>query len=306
MITHRFSPTIFHNTIGSHGQALVIADGDTVVTETLDAHGFDCQGRKRADRPNPMTGPVFVSGAEPGDALLVLIERITMTWPTGWTFQGLSSTVVDPAAVARFPGREKTDWLIDIAGGTARLKNPPAPLRDWSVAIEPMIGCFGVAPAMGQAISTATSGPYGGNMDYRGFGEGVEVMFPVSVPGALFFLGDVHAAQGDGEIVGAGIETAAEVQFAVRVLKKKQVGWPRGQGAREIFTIGNAQPLDQASQHATTEMLDWLIEDYGLDEVAASHFMGQVVGYDIAKVFNPAYSIACRIGKEQLASLKLA
>jgi acetamidase/formamidase len=306
MTTHHFSPTLFYNTIGSHGQALVIADGDTVVTETLDAHGFDCHGRKRADRPNPMTGPLFVSGAEPGDALLLCIERITMTRPTGWTFQVLSSTVVDPVAVPRFPDREKTEWLIDIMAGTARLKNPPAALRDWSVAVEPMIGCFGVAPAMGQAISTATSGPNGGNMDYRGFGAGVEVMFPIFVPGALFFLGDVHAAQGDGEIVGTGIETAAEVQFTVSVLKKKQIGWPRGQNTRDIFTIGNARPLDQALQHATTEMLDWLIQDYGLDEVSASHVMGQAVRYDIANVFNPAYSVVCRIGKSWLASLTLA
>ncbi len=88
-----------------------------------------------------------------------------------------------------------------------------------------MIGCFGVAPALGQAWSTATSGPYGGNMDYRGFRAGVDVMFPVSAPGALFFLGDVHAAQGDGEIVGTGIETSAEVEFTVSVLKTKHVGW---------------------------------------------------------------------------------
>ena len=100
-------------------------------------------------------------------------------------------------------------------------------------------------------------------MDYRGFSAGVEVMFPVSVPGALFFLGDVHAQQGDGEIVGTGIETAAEVTFTVRVLKGKQIGWPRGINADEIFTIGNARPLDQALQHATTEMLDWLMADYG-------------------------------------------
>jgi amidase len=306
MTTHRLSPTFFHNTIGSHGPALAIADGDTVVAETVDAHGFDSQGLKRADRPNPMTGPVFVSGAEPGDALLVRIERITMTRPTGWTFQVLSPTVVNPGAVPRFPDREKTEWLIDIMGGTARLKNPSAALRDWSVAVEPMIGCFGVAPTMGQAISTVTSGPYGGNMDYRGFGVGVEVMFPVSVPGALFFLGDVHAAQSDGEIVGTGIETAAEVQFTVRVLKKKLIGWPRGQNPREIFSIGNARPLDQALQYATTEMLDWLIEDYGLDEVSASHVMGQAVRYDIANVFNPAYSVACRVGKEWLTSLRLA
>ena len=303
MTSKTFAPTCFYNSIGSHEPALFISDGETIVTETLDAHGYDREGIKRADAPNPMTGPFYVSGAEPGDSLLIRIDRIAMMRSSGWTFQVLSPNVVNPSAVARFPERQKTDWIIDIPMQRARLSNPPSTLRDWSVAVKPMIGCFGVAPAMGQAISTATSGPYGGNMDYRGFGTGVEVMFPVSVAGGLFFLGDVHAAQGDGEIVGTGIETAAEVQFTVEVLKKKPIGCPRGSNTNEIFTIGNARPLEQALQHATTEMLDWLMQDYGLDEVAASHVMGQAVHYDIANVFNPAYSVVCRIGKDWLAAL---
>lgn len=302
MVYQTFAPKCFYNSIGSHEPALIVCDGETIVTETLDAHGFDREGIKRADAPNPMTGPFYVSGAEPGDALLIRIDHIAMIRSSGWTFQVLSPNVVNSSAVARFPERQKTDWIIDIPLERARLSNPPSTLRDWSVAVKPMIGCFGVAPAMGQAISTATSGPYGGNMDYRGFGAGVEVMFPVSVPGGLFFLGDVHAAQGDGEIVGTGIETAAEVQFTVEVLKKKPIGCPRGSNTSEIFTIGNARPLEQALQHATTEMLDWLVQDYGLDEVAASHVMGQAVHYDIANVFNPAYSVVCRIGKDWLAA----
>ena len=304
MTIHHHQPTSFHNTIGSHQPALTIANGATVVTQTLDAHGFDREGIQRADRPNPMTGPFFVTGAEPGDALLVKIERISMTRRSGWTFQVLSPNVVNPSAVPRFPAREKTGWLIDIESQTARLEAPPAALANWSVAVEPMIGCFGVAPAMGQALSTATSGPYGGNMDYRGFKAGTDVMFPVSAEGALFFLGDVHAAQGDGEIVGTGIETAAEVQFTVQVVKKKIISWPRGCDSLGIFTIGNARPLEQALQHATTEMLDWLIEEYALDEVSASHVMGQAVRYGVANVFNPAYSVVCRIGKSAFVKIK--
>ena len=304
MTLHNFMPTRFYNTIGSHEPVLKMGDGDTVVTETLDAHGFDRHGEKSADSPNPMTGPFYVTGAEPGDALHVRLDRITMIRPTGWTFQVLAPNVVNPNAVARFPTRVVTEWIIDLATQRARLKHPPAALRDWSVAVKPMIGCFGVAPAMDQAISTATSGPYGGNMDYRGFGAGVGIMFPISAPGGLFFLGDVHAAQGDGEIVGTGIETAAEVQFTVQVVKRKKIGWPRGSTTGEMFTIGNARPLDQALQHATTEMLDWLMEDYGLDDVTASHVMGQAARYDIANVFNPAYSVVCRIGREWLSGLK--
>jgi amidase len=303
MTTHHFSPTAFHNTIGSHAPVLTIDDGGTVITQTIDAHGFDHLGNQPGDRPNPMTGPFFVTGAEPGDTLQVTINAMTMTRPTGWTYQTLSPNVVDPAAVTRFPAREKTQWIIDNATGRTRLASPPAELEDWSIAIEPMIGCFGVAPALGQAFSTATSGPYGGNMDYRGFGPGVDVQFPVSVPGALFFLGDVHAAQCDGEIVGTGIETAAEVTFTVKLLKGHRINWPRGMNAVDIFTVGNARPLDQALQHATTEMLDWLIAGYGLNEVSASHIMGQAVRYDIANVFNPAYSVVCRIARSALKGL---
>ena len=304
MAVHRFTPSILHNTIGSHAPALTIASGDTVTAETADAHGFDHRGHRIGDRPNPMTGPFFIEGAEPGDALLVAIRDIRMTRKTGWTFDVLSPNVVDPGAVHLFPQRRKTEWIIDADAGRARLAEPPPALAQWSVAVEPMIGCFGVAPDMGQAISTATSGRYGGNMDYRGFKAGVEVMFPVAVPGALFFLGDVHAQQCDGEIVGTGIETAADVTFSVRVLKGTKIGWPRGMTESEIFTIGNARPLDQALQHATTEMHAWLMQEHGFDAVAASHVMGQAVRYDIANVFNPAYSVACRISRDALRGLK--
>ncbi len=303
MTTHRFSPSVFHNSLGSHDAVLTIRDGDTVIASTLDAHGFDANGMQPGARPNPMTGPFFIDGAEPGDTLQVRIDNIAMTRPTGWTFQVLSPNVVDPGAVSRFPKSQKTGWIIDAKTGRARLAAPPASLNDWSVIVEPMIGCFGVAPDLGQAISTATSGRYGGNMDYRGFCAGVEVMFPVSARGALFFLGDVHAQQCDGEIVGTGIETAADVTFTVKLIKALKIGWPRGRNATEIFTVGNARPLDQALQHATTEMLDWLIADYGLNEVAASHIMGQAVRYDIANVFNPAYSVACRIAIEALTGV---
>ena len=303
MAHHRFAPATLHNTIGSHAPALTIASGDTVTAATADAHGVDHQGRSIGQRPNPMTGPFFVEGAEPGDTLLVSIRDIRMTRRMGWTYDVLSPNLVDPGAVQRFPERQRTEWVIDAAAARARLAKPPEKLRDWSVAVEPMIGCFGVAPDLGQAISTATSGRYGGNMDYRGFCAGVEVMFPVSVSGALFFLGDVHAQQSDGEIVGTGIETAAEVTFTARVLKGKRIGWPRGMNDHEIFTLGNARPLDQALQHATTEMLDWLMADHGLDEVAASHIMGQCVRYDVANVFNPAYSVACRIAKDALKGI---
>ncbi|MBO0682965.1 MAG: acetamidase/formamidase family protein [Candidatus Dormibacteraeota bacterium] len=122
----------------------------------------------------------------------------------------------------------------------------------------------------------------------------------VAVPGALFHIGDGHATQGDGEIVGTGIEVSFDVQFTCRVRKDARISWPRGENREFIFTVGNARPLDQAVQHATTEMLRWLSEDYGLDPRAAGTLMGQAVRYDLGNVFDPAYTMVCKLPKELL------
>jgi acetamidase/formamidase len=247
-----------------------------------------------------MTGPFYVEGAEPGDSLLVRIVRMTPNRATGWTFSPLAPNVVEPGFLPGFPERRVVEWIIDATADKVCLADPPERLRGWSLPLAPMIGCFGIAPSLGQAISTATSGPNGGNMDYRAFGPGTTAYFPVSEPGALFYLGDGHACQGDGEIVGTGIETSFEIEFAVRVLKGKTIGWPRGETENAIFTVGNARPLDQALQHATTEMMRWLEADFGLDAIVASHLLGQCVRYDVANVFNPAYSVVCRLEKRWL------
>ena len=299
MATHRFRPTRYFNAIGTAEPVLRVASGDTIIADTVDASGLDGWEVAVAARPNPMTGPFFVDGAEPGDTLAVRIDRLTPNRATGWTYSPLALTVLDPAAIIDRPASERAVWDIDAASGTVRLREPPKGLEGFAPPIQPMIGCFGVAPAGGQALSTATSANNGGNMDYRLFAPGTTAWFPVSVPGALFYLGDGHACQGDGEITGTGIETSFEMEVTFRVLKRT-ITWPRGENAEDIFTIGNARPLDQALQHATTEMMRWLGEDYGLDARAASHLMGQVVRYDVGNVFNPAYTVACRIAKSWL------
>ena len=300
MPTHRFTPNEWHNVLGTLPPALRVASGDIVITETLDAAGFDKDGVQRKSGPNPMNGPIFIEGAEPGDALKVDILRMTPNRVSGWTRSVLAGNVVDPEFVRQLPARESATWTIDRQALTAQLQDPVPGLENFVLPLEPMIGCFGVAPSMGQAFSTATSAENGGNMDYRGFGPGASVWFPVAVEGALFFLGDCHAVQGDGEIVGTGIETSYEVEVRLTVEKKKPMVWPRGENADDIFSVGNARPLDQALQHATTDMLNWLTSDYGLSRTAASHLMGQVVRYDVGNVYDPAYTMVCRIARKWL------
>ncbi len=303
MAVHQFQPTHYHPTIGSHEPVLRIASGDSVVTTTVDAGGRDAQDAQATVRSNPQTGPFFIEGAEPGDTLVVHIDSITPNRERGYTASVVAENVVDPDYVRQLPTKGSTDWQVDLAAGVATPQTTSPRLAGLKLPLAPMIGCFGVAPARGQAISTSTSAEHGGNMDYKGFAAGTTVYLPVAAPGALFHLGDVHALQGAGEIVGTGIEISAEVRFTVEVQKGRTIGWPRGEDAEWIFTCGNARPLDQALQHATTEMLRWLMADYGLDAVGASLLLGQAVEYEVGNVFDPAYTMVCKISKATLAWL---
>ena len=305
MTTHRFEPTHYHITLGTYEPVLRIADGDTVITTTVDAGGKDARNEQVASRPNPQTGPFYVEGAEPGDTLVVQLDRLMPNRSYGYTSTVLAPNVVDPNYVPELPWPPQEsgrlgEWYVDVDAGTATLIAPETELGQLTLPLAPMLGCFGVAPYDGQAISTMTSAEHGGNMDYRGFVSGVTVYFPVFVPGALFFLGDGHALQGDGEIAGTGIEISFDVQFSVRLLKGKHINWPRGENMDYIFTVGNARPLDQALQHATTEMVHWLQADYGLDAVGANILMGQCVEYDLGNIFDPAYTMVCKMPKRIL------
>lgn len=305
MAVHTLNPTRYYSAMGAYEAALTVDDGDRVIAACVDAHGHDRNDAPLAQGPNPMSGPVFVRGAAPGDALAVHVHRITPSRRSGWSRARLATNVVEPEFVRDLPWpppgvTHEGAWEIDVDAGVATLEAPATRLGRLVLPIEPMIGCCGVAPAGGEAITTASSGPHGGNMDYRLIRAGVTLFFPVAVEGALFFLGDIHARQGDGEISGTGIEVSGDVEFTVSVQKGRTIHWPRGEDATHIFAVGNARPLDQALQHATTEMARWLVDEYGLDARGAQILMGQVVEYDIANVYNPAYSVACRVARRWL------
>lgn len=300
MAVHHFVPDHYHVTIGSHPPVLRIADGDTVVTSTVDPSGCDASGQQVTPRGNPQTGPFYVEGAQPGDILAVELEEITPNRPFGYSASVVAANVVDPDYVREMPQPERALWKVDVTSQQATLTEPVTSLGPLTLPMRPMIGCFGVAPPRGKAISTATSAEHGGNMDFNGFVAGVTAYFPVFVEGALFHIGDGHALQGDGEILGTGIEISMDVRFTVRVIKGKRCNWPRGENADEIFTLGNARPFDQAIQHATTEMLVWLQEEFGLDPRGAHLLLGQSVRYSVGNVFDPAYTAVCHMSKSVL------
>jgi len=302
---HEFEPTHFHVTMGSHEPVLRVASGDTIATWCVDAGGHDRSFEQITEGGNPQTGPFYVEGAKPGDTLAVRLDRLSPNRHRGFTGTLVAPNVVDPWFASALPYDTAPDvdyWTLDLERGTARLESPPPGLESLpELPLDPMLGCFGVAPPRGQAISCATSGHYGGNMDYNGFREGVTVYFPVFVEGALLHVGDGHALQGDGEIVGTGIEVSFDVELTVRVLAGKEISWPRAEDEQYVMAVGNARPLDEAVQHATTELIRLLEQDYGLDTRASSVLLGQCIRYDIGNVYDPAYTVVAKLEKRLLA-----
>lgn len=300
--THRFAPTQFYNTYSfAHPPALRLKAGDRVITATIDAGGVDKDGRQVAQGPNPQTGPFYVEGAEPGDVLVVRIEKIETNRATAYSSSLLAPYAVDPASIATRVDREarRVTWQLDKAAGVARLTDPdirPA----LTLPLRPMLGCVGVAPARKEAISSASPGAFGGNMDYAGLNAGVTVMLPVNEPGALLFIGDGHARQGDGEVVGTGLETSMDVEFSVDLIKKKAAAWPRLENDTHVMVLGSARPLLQALQHATTEMQRWLVADHGFSERGAAAFMGQALEYEVANVVDPNFTVVAKVRKALL------
>jgi len=191
---HKFQPKIYYNAFGTYKPALKVSDGDTIITSTLDNAGRDSSDRQVAKRGNPLTGPFYVEGAEPGDTLAVHLKRL---WPNrriGRSSARIAPHILDAEYVNEHPIKALTvEWEIDLQNGTARPLEPKLNIREFILPLNPMLGCLGVAPPREQAISSATSGRYGGNMDYKGITSGVTVYLPVFVDGALLFLGDGHA-----------------------------------------------------------------------------------------------------------------
>ena len=300
-----FTPDRFYNTFsGAHPPAITIKPGERIVTKTIDAGGTDWNGKQVAQGPNPQTGPFFVEGAEPGDMLIVTFNKMETNRTTAYSGGALAPYTVTPGSILARTERQapRANWILDKARGIAHLDNND--IGGIELKMRPMLGCVAVAPARKEAIATSTPGAFGGNMDYAGLNQGVKVMLPVNEPGALLFIGDGHALQGEGEVVGTGLETSMDVEFSVQLVKKSPIQWPRLENDTHVMVLGSERSLIEALQQATSEMHRWLMQDYGLSERGASLLMGQALEYEVANVVDPRFTMVAKIRKATLAPLR--
>lgn len=299
-------PTSFSNEFTAHRDpVMVIWPGDVVSTRTIDSGGVDRNGRTRALYGNPQTGPFFVADARPGDVLAVHIRRLRLSRDYADSLDGfVGRAKTSGLAVRSTDLGNRVRWRLDRENGVARLEDPPGRLKHYTVPLRPMLGGLGVAPDFGFAPASAgDTGRFGGNMDFNGIVEGVTVYLPVFQPGALLYLGDGHAAQGDGETAQWALETSLDVEFSVDVLPAQRIATPRIESDRALTTIGQAGSLDDALRVATAGMIQWLEQDYGLDVAESSLILGTAAEYRVATLAGRNAGMALSLPKVRLQGL---
>lgn len=261
---------------GREEPLLRVAIGESFEIETFDAStgyfktpadlavpgkrpGFD----RHPPLANPIAGPVFVDGVERGDTLVVCLESIEVA-DYSWTATGPK----------RGPLGESTRWPELSSEYTTKIfRHTPGPsgtTRDGTLhfsdqiswPITPFIGTLGVAPDREVLTSLDGQGPFGGNLDIRDVAPGNRILLPVYHPGGQFYLGDVHASQGDTEFTGTAAETQSTVRLHFEVLRDQRIPWLRIETPHSLIATHAYRPLEVAVETATLYLMEWLIDDY--------------------------------------------
>lgn len=301
-----FHPTHYYNQFSADNPAaFIIWPGDTIHTTTVDSGGVDEQGITRALYGNPQTGPFYIGNAKPGDVLAIHIQRLRLNREYADSLDAIATRVKDAslAVKARDLGH-RVRWHLDLQRNIATPADASGHLKNFSVPLRPMLGCVGVAPDFGLApFSTGDAGRYGGNMDYNDVVEGSTVYLEVTQPGALLYLGDGHAAMGEGETTEWALETSMEVEFSVDVVPGKFISTPRVDTGSHIAAIGLAGSIDDAAKVATSGMVQWLEQDYQLTPSESAQILGSMAEYTISEVPDRNAGVVLRLRKDLLQKL---
>src|SRR5207248_5533791 len=223
----------------------------------------DERGVTRVLGGNPETGPFYVETALPGDVLAIHLTRVRLNRDWAISDDGIVERALESQlAVKMKDGFKDVRWHLDRERGFATPEKPSEHLKKFTVPLRPMLGCVAVAPGFGSAPPpSGDSGRFGGNMDFNEIVEGVTVYLPIAQPGALLYVGDGHAVQGDGELNGNALETSMDVEFTVDVIHDKRVRTPRVESDSHIMTVGLGGSLEDALRNAVSGMSQWLEQD---------------------------------------------
>lgn len=302
--THKFKPTAGVPTFAVRPPVLRVKPGDTVETETFSRPG-DYYDPKAAGPWPGEVGPFHVEGAAPGDTLVVRILKLTPN-------RDVAISSVTPNGISGVAGDSRTRllndplparrfvWQIDRARMMGVLDLPNSASKKIELPLRPMLGRVAVAPAGEEAWGGLWPGDFGGNLDASDVTQGATVYLPVFHEGALFYFGDFHALQGDGEIVGSGLESTADVTFQFDVIKGRRIRWPRIENDEYIMVAGSIRPLIDAFRIAYVELIEWLVNEYGFEKMEAYQVASQAGVVRVANVVDPNYTVVAKFPKKFL------
>ncbi|NUP98927.1 MAG: acetamidase/formamidase family protein [Armatimonadetes bacterium] len=318
MAHHRLEPRGYVYTFGGQPPAFEVDDGDRITAPTRDARGYDADYQPLLPEQmppsegfsyltsNPCVGPIAVRGARPGDTLAITIEAINLTRDSAWSSQGGGMG----SLTGEVPGRKLLlneplpdlmfDWRLDRDRMVGSLALTNSRLEAVEIPLHPFLGSIGVAPRYGRVETTLAPGEFGGNMDCLETRAGTTLYLPVHVAGAMLCFGDVHAAQGDGELCRSALETTAEVTLRLNVVRDWPIEWPRLEDEEWLMVAGSSRPLMEALQLAQVELRSWLVRDYGFDPQEAWQLNSQVGRMRIGNVVDPWYTLVAKFPKRYL------
>ena len=299
----KYEPTSGVPTFAVREPVLRIAPGAVVESRSFSRPG-DYYERAGGAWPGEV-GPFYIEGATPDDTLVVKIVKLQLNRDT-------AVSAVNPNGISAVAGDSRTRmlndplparrfvWQLDRSRNVGILDLPNSASKRIELPLRPMLGRLAVAPSGEEEFGGLWPGNFGGNMDSSDAREGTTVYLPIFHDGALFYFGDVHALQGDGEIAGSGLETTANVTFQFDLIKGRRIRWPRMEDANDIMVAGSGRPLVDAFRIAQVELIEWLVDEYGFEKMEAYQVVSQGGHSRVANVVDPNYTVMAKFPKKLL------
>jgi amidase len=297
--TIKFEPTAGVQTYAVREPVLRLKPGAIVETRTFSRPGDYYEGT------GGEVGPFHIEGAAPGDTLVVKIVRLRPNRDSAvsrYTPNNISGVAADnKTRMLNDPLPARTFmWKLDRTRMVGLLEIPSSASKRIELPLRPMLGRVAVAPAGQEAFGGLWPGDFGGNLDASDVREGATVSLPVFHEGAFFYFGDGHALQGDGEIIGSGLETTMDVTFQFDLIKGKRIRWPRIEDDTHIMVAASVRPLIDALRIAYVELIEWLVAEYGFEKMDAFQIASQIGEVRVANVVDPNYTVVAKFPKKFL------